>query len=273
MEEGNDLLRENFIIGYVIIEDLFEKNLTDRIRTHVTVVNDATDVETAASLTALLETTIIVFKLQYGFMNDELLPIPESRFTADSPIFEFGPIIFSIMIFGSALLLSSQCIVGDEPLKRTLLTPAAKLEIIFAKTLAYSGIHAVQIQLLLLVAMFIFRLPVYCPFHVAFMVLFLVAFSGMMIGMFVSVLSKTRLQANQMFLMIFIVMLLALIFISDPAILDWLPMYQGISGFNSAAYKGFDFADKPWPFFSLGTISGVFLGLIIVSFYFKKTLD
>ncbi|MFX0101271.1 MAG: ABC transporter permease [Candidatus Hodarchaeota archaeon] len=273
LSHGNDLLRNSIIIGYVVIDDLFEENLTERKLTHVTIVSDATDVETAASLTALLETTIIVFKLQYGFMNDEIFPIPESRFAAESPIFEFGPLIFSIMIFGSALLLSTQCIVGDEPLKRTLLTPAAKMEIIIAKTMAYSAIHAVQIQLLLLVAMFVFRLPVYCPFHVAFTVLFLVAFSGVMIGMFVSVLSKTRLQANQMFLLIFIVTLLSLIFISDPAILDWLPMYQGISGFNSAAYKGFDYADKPWPFLSLSIISVIFFVLVIVSFYFKKTLE
>nr|MDO8087641.1 hypothetical protein [Candidatus Sigynarchaeum springense] len=145
--------------------------------------------------------------------------------------------------------------------------------VVIAKTIAYSAIHAIQVQALLFVAMIFFYLPVYGEYIITFTVLFAVAFCGAMIGMLISTVSKTRLQANQMFLMVFILFLLALIFIPNPQINDWMPMYQGVNGFVSAAFKGFDFSLKSWPIISLSIIAGSCFVLTNVAFYFKKTLE
>ena len=270
---GITLLKEGQIIGFLVVPLGFEKNLTDRVTTNVVLVIDATELELSASLTAAMEISIALFKFSHGLIRDEIYPLSFQQFKAESPLFSAGPLIFSILIFGAAMLLTSQCIVGDEPLRRTLLTPAGKLEVIAAKTIAYSGIHAVQVQLMLFVAMTIFRLPVYGAFHVSFLMLFMIAFCGIAMGMFVSVLSKTRLQANQMFLLVFIMFLLALIFITDPAITNWMPMYQGVNGFTTYAYKGFDFALKPWPMISTGIVSAAFMAATILAFHFKKTVE
>ncbi|MBD3188067.1 ABC transporter permease subunit [Candidatus Bathyarchaeota archaeon] len=271
--DGLTKLKAGYIIGFIIIPDKFEENITNHLETTIQLVVDATDVEVAASLTATIEIVIVMFKLTHNLIKDEIYPISFQQFKASSPLFESGPIIFSIMIFGAALLLTSQSIVGDEPLKRTLLTPAGKMEVIVAKTMAYSAIHAIQVQSMLFLSMTVFRLPVYCPFYVAFLQLFLLAFAGIMIGMFISMISKTRLQANQLFLLVFIVMLLSLIFISDPAVTDWLPMYQGVDGFTTVAFKGFTLREAPWPAFSMVVISIIFLILTIIAFYFKKTIE
>ncbi|MHA1697661.1 MAG: hypothetical protein ACTSWN_02345, partial [Promethearchaeota archaeon] len=108
---------------------------------------------------------------------------------------------------------------------------------------------------------------------VIFTLLFLLTFSGTTIGMFISILSKSRLQANQAFLLVFIVLLLSLMFVADPNFTNWHPMYQSVSGFTSAAYKGFGFSEKPWPFISLLTIGSTFFGLTVVAFHFKKRIE
>ncbi|MHA1716941.1 MAG: ABC transporter permease [Promethearchaeota archaeon] len=271
--EGKQKLENGEIIAFIEIPYGFEENISLHLTTRITLVIDATDVENAASLTATLEIAIVIFKITHGLLRDEIYPISFQAFRSNSPLFDSGPIIFAIMIFGAALLLTCQSIVGDEPLKRTLLTPAGKLEVIVGKTLAYSAIHAIQVQSMLFVSMTIFRLPVYCPFIVAFLLLFLLAFSGIMIGMFLSMVSKSRLQANQLFLLVFIISLLSLIFISDPVITDWLPVYQGVDGFTTVAFKGFGFKDAPWSFISFGVISVIFLALTIITFYYKKTIE
>nr|MDO8109529.1 ABC transporter permease [Candidatus Sigynarchaeota archaeon] len=272
--QGIRLLKEGYIYGFLVIPDKFEYNLTQRLTAELAIVDDATDAETAATLTAALEITIAIFKVVHGMIRDEIFPLVYGEFAQEnSPLFKAGPLIFAILIFGSGILLASQCIVGDEPLRRTLLTPAAKLEVILAKTIAYSSIHAVQVQLLMFIAMIFFRLPVFGGFHVSFILLFMVAFCGIMIGMFISVISKTRLQANQMFLLVFILFLLSLIFVTEPAINAWMPMYNGVDGFTSYAFKGFDFSMQPWPIISLSIMSGIFLTLTIVCFHFKKTVE
>ncbi|MHA1846583.1 MAG: ABC transporter permease [Promethearchaeota archaeon] len=271
--DGLSRLRLGDISGFFVIPDKFEENITNHLLTTIKIVVDATDVETAAKVTATAEIVIALFKVTHGLLRDEIFPISFQQFKAQSPLFTSGPLIFSIMILGGAMLLTSQSIVGDEPLKRTLLTPAGKLEVIIAKTLAYSGIHAIQVQMMLFVAMTIFRLPVYCPFYVAFLILFLVAFCGIAIGMFISMISKTRLQANQFFLLVFILMLLSLLFIPNEDINHWMPMYQGIDGFTSVAYKGFTWVEEPWPFISLSILSASFIIGTIVVFYFKKTIE
>ncbi len=272
--QGLDMLASGQIIGFLIIPYGFERNITSHVAAEITLVDDATETGTAAMLVANLEITIAAFKLVHNLLRDEIFPSPHDvGKQANSPLFEAGPLIFSILIFGSGILLASQCIVGDEPLRRTLLTPAGKLEVILAKTGAYSAIHAVQVQLLLLVAMFAFELPVLGNFGVSFLILFMDAFCGVMIGMFLSVISKTRLQANQFFLLVFIIFLLSLIFVTTEGINMWMPMYMGVDGFTTYAYKGFGFDLQPWPIMSLCIVSGIFLVLTIVAFYFKKTVE
>ncbi len=272
--QGLDLLASGGIVCFLIIPYGFEHNITNRVPAEITLVDDATETATAATLVANLEITIAAFKLVHNLIRDEIFPIPHTIGKAsDSPLFDGGPFIFALLIFGSGILLASQCIVGDEPLRRTLLTPAGKLEVILAKTGALSAIHAVQVQLLLLVAHFGFELPILGNFLTSFLIIFMEAFCGVMIGMFISVVSKTRLQANQFFLLVFIIFLLALIFITTDEINRWMPMYQGVDGFTTYAYKGFDFALQPWPITSISILSGIFFVLTIVAFYFKKTIE
>lgn len=272
--QGIDMLSIGYIIGFMIIPRGFEKNLSLHVPTEITLVDDATETGLAATLVANLEIAIAAFKLIHNFIRDEIFPIPNMIGQVNnSPLFDAGPLIFSILIFGGGLLLASQCIVGDEPLRRTLLTPAGKLEVILAKTGALSAIYAVQVQLILLVAVFGFDLPVLGDFYVPFLMLFMQAFCGAMLGMLISVISKTRLQANQFFLLVFIVFLLALIFVTNEEVNLWMPMYQGVDGFTTYAYKGFGFALQPWPITSVSILSFSFLALTIIAFYFKKTIE
>ncbi|MEX2681119.1 MAG: hypothetical protein Q6373_005935, partial [Candidatus Sigynarchaeota archaeon] len=129
-KQGLDLLANGGIIGFLIIPYGFERNITNRVPAQVTLVDDATETGMAATLVANLELAIAAFKLVHNLLRDEIFPIPHViGKPSDSPLFDGGPLIFALLIFGSGILLASQCIVGDEPLRRTLLTPAGMLEV------------------------------------------------------------------------------------------------------------------------------------------------
>ncbi|MHA1700031.1 MAG: hypothetical protein ACTSWN_14415, partial [Promethearchaeota archaeon] len=138
-DSGELLLSQGLIGGLLIIPHGFESNVSQHIAATVILVVDATDVEGGANLVASMEVAIAIFKFDHGLIRDEIYPVSFTPFKAQSILVKSGPLIFSILLFAGAVLLSSQSIVGDEPLKRTLLTPAGKLEVIIGKLMAYSG--------------------------------------------------------------------------------------------------------------------------------------
>ena len=103
--------------------------------------------------------------------------------------------------------LTSLSIVSEAPLPRMLITPTAKREIILSKLIANSVIMLLQSTEIFVMTAF-FGLYSLGSLFYFFLVLIMIGFSGICIGLFISALSPTEQSANQMYLIMFIVIIL-----------------------------------------------------------------
>jgi ABC-type Na+ efflux pump permease subunit len=147
-----------------------------------------------------------------------------------------------IVIFSSYLgiaMTSAQSIVGDEPLRRMLLTPTNRLEVITAKVLGYVIIGFLQSLLLVTLWVLAFSLELSTSFFSLVIIMTLSALTGSATGILISAIANTRLQANQMFLFVlFGTLILSGFFIDVGALNDILPMNQGNALLIDTAFKG-----------------------------------
>jgi ABC-2 type transport system permease protein len=176
------------------------------------------------------------------------------------------------MTFGLALVLTILVVVKEKPIARLLLTPVKRSEILLSKYVAYIAILVVQASLLIGASVLNGLYIVGTVFDL-FMALVMLGFDGIALGLLISVISKTKTEANQYFFMFFIVIvMLSGMFIpigSMPIYLQviaWLlplshsgPMFEGILT-KGKSFLGFDFY---W-------LLGIGLVLFIMSFMIFK---
>jgi len=114
---------------------------------------------------------------------------------------------FSFMIFGVAFVLSILIVVQEKPIARLLLTPVTRSEILLSKFIAYTLVLLLQDSLLIVSAL---SMGLYLAGTVTdlFLALFMIGFSGIAMGIFISSQSKTKTQANQLFLAFYLVIIL-----------------------------------------------------------------
>ncbi|MCK4485033.1 MAG: ABC transporter permease, partial [Candidatus Thorarchaeota archaeon] len=113
------------IMGYVVIPDGFERNLTLNEPTYVTVHVDATDFIEQSTVMGVVQGASIMFRATHLWIESEVFPAMMIEFM---PVGGYVEIVFGgfIVIFSSYLgiaMTSAQSIVGDIPLRRMLLTP------------------------------------------------------------------------------------------------------------------------------------------------------
>ncbi len=114
---------------------------------------------------------------------------------------------FSFMIFGVAFVLSILIVVQEKPIARLLLTPVTRSEIIISKYITYTIVLLIQSSLLIASAL---SMGLFIAGSVVdlFLALFIIGFSGISFGVFISSQSKTKTQANQLFLAFYLVIIL-----------------------------------------------------------------
>ena len=177
--------------------------------------------------------------------------------------------LLPFMIFGISTVLTILVVVQEKPIPRLLLTPVKKTEILLSKYIVYALVLALQVFLVLSVAI---SNGLYIAGNVIdlYLGLYMIGFAGISLGMFISTVSKTKTEANQLFFAFFIVIiLLSGMFVPIDAMPDYLqiiaymlplshgqPIIQGILS-KGKPVVGFDF------FWLLG-ISAFF---IILSFF------
>ncbi|MHA1266390.1 MAG: ABC transporter permease [Candidatus Helarchaeota archaeon] len=263
------------IDGIVVIPDLFEQNLSSETLPRIAFVElylDDTDYAAAGTVIGKLEFAILNFKYNLNYIRDEVLYIPTFQFTSDSSLYRAAPFVFMITILGSTMMTSAQSIVGDVPLRRMLLTPARRREILLSKLMAYMIVVFFQIQILLGISWGFYGLPLRCGYFQILLLLYVVGYSGVALGLLISVLSTSRLQASQYFLLSFILMLVLTWFGGLPFLRDIIPFSRGQNAFSLMAYKGFSIIEAGYDLLTIFLFGLVSYVLAYVIFHFKRTV-
>ncbi|MBN2154440.1 MAG: ABC transporter permease [Candidatus Lokiarchaeota archaeon] len=234
-----ELLPTTELNAYIILHEGFEVQILANKSTTLVVHIDAIDAVAAFISEFLIQIKLVDFQLENIVFESDVFYIPEMR-----PEVEFNdlltisaPIMLGLILFGTMNLVTSQCIVGDIPLKRLMITPLYSSEILIGKTISYSLVSIFQI-LITLGMIKLFAVPFYGLFLDIFFACFLCSLCGITLGIFFSAISRTRLQAAQMFLLFFIVMFILVMFVRIPYILPFLPVENLMRSFSRLAYRG-----------------------------------
>jgi len=112
-----------------------------------------------------------------------------------------------IIILGTSINLTSLSVVSEGPLPRMILTPATKTGTVLAKFIAYSIIMVLQ-SLVIFFGSMAFGLYVLGSLVDILLVLILTGLSGVSIGLLISCVSTSEQQANQLYIGVFIFLIL-----------------------------------------------------------------
>jgi len=234
-------LYEQQIDVYVIIPDGFEYNLTENYPTYIEIHYDGNDLFGSFSIQGVIQAGTILFRASKLWIRSEVFPGVIIEFTPEGGYLEsvFGGFIVIFSSYLGIAMTSAQSIVGDTPLRRMLLTPTSRLEVVVAKVIGYVIIGFFQSLLLVTLWVIAFNLNLNTSFISLVVIMSLSSLTGSATGILISAVASTRLQANQMFLFVLFGTLILSGFFIDVGIMDRiLPMNQGLNLLIDTAFKG-----------------------------------
>jgi len=270
VHDANVSLYYEHIIGFVVIGNGFEFNVSAHLPAFVSFYADALYILAQPLMAMKVNDAIKDFKVAYNFTEDEINYNTDDQYQIPSPVFTAWPMVISITLMASALMLATQSVVGDNPIMRVSLTPSKRFEIISVKVAAYTILEMVESAVLVLFPYLALNLKFPGDILSAWLFSAFISYCGVSMGVFMSTLATTKLQGSQFFLLGFM-----MIFILGSGIfikgLDKIfPMGYAQDGIKLIAYKSVTLAymwDYIWPQLAFGT---VFYVAAFISFKMKK---
>ncbi len=240
-QDALNALYDDSITAYAVIPYGFEGNITGDIPAFIPIHISSTNFQKEAAVFGPFETAVADFRSDHGWVKGEIdvKTIREFQPVGDYSAASFGVFLIVFSSFIAVAATAAQAIVGDVPLNRMLLTPATKMEAILAKVLAYFVLGMVQAQFLLLLWMGLFGIVPNADYLTLNGVLALMSISGSALGVFISTLCRTRLQANQSFLLLlFSSFIVGTGFLDVGQIDQYYPLNLGRIMIIDTAFKG-----------------------------------
>nr|MDO8076865.1 ABC transporter permease [Candidatus Freyarchaeota archaeon] len=274
------LLWQREISAIVVIPFGFTSQLaasgSGLVPAYINMTLDGSDVEGQGKVISGITNAIAQLKMDYNYTRNEIIPETQAIWPSNAEgitdISITVPLILPMLLIGAALVLTSQCVVGDVPLRRMLLTPAGKSEALIAKTISYLLVAMVQIMIVLAVLILGYQFQPVGSLFSFFIVLLLTSFFGIGLGIFISVVSTSRLQANQYFIFAYLILIVILLAVPVKAIQRLDPLQLAREAISGITARGLPIVDISTQCLYLLGYTGFFLGLAFVVFFFKKGL-
>ena len=226
---------------YIVIPYGFEGNVTAGIAAFIPMHVSSSSINYEQQMVNILQDVVNEFRYDHGWMQREIETKTVREFLPGGN-FAGATIGAFIVVFAAHIAVAStaaQAIVGDIPLGRMLLTPLSKFEAIVGKLLGHTIFGIVQGQFLLILWLGLFNLRLNASYLDLTIILSLMSLSGAGMGMIISVLTNTRLQANQGFLFLLFANFILSGGVFDVGIIDEImPMNQGRMLIMDAAFRG-----------------------------------
>ncbi len=229
------------IDAYLIVPPMFEFNLSIHIPVIIPFVIDAIKTLKLQPVQNLVDEVVFEFKQENNFTGVfKSIKYNENLPEQAQILFIAAPFLFPLLLFGIGCLTATQCVVDDIPKDRMVLTPTNKMEILLAKV---SGNQAMLTVLLLFIM--IFAIANNFAFRSTilefFLTLFIIALNAVILGVLISTLADTPLAALQYFIFMFLFQAIIILFVEDPLILSWMPIYNSREVFMKVVLRGQSF--------------------------------
>lgn len=281
---ANFLLWRGDIEAVIIIPFGFNSHLASNrdpeapfpVPAYINLTLDGTDFESQKKVIDCVTGAIADFKIRFNFTKDEILPaINAVMGPSEEQGFDLRvtvPLIVPLLLIGGIMILTSQCVVGDVPLRRLLLTPASKSEAILAKVLAYAITSVIQMVIIMGILSLAYN---YQPMgsYVNLVLSFLCSsLFGITLGVFISVVSNSRLQANQYFIFAFLTLVVIELAVPVADIRNASPLHMAREAITNIASRGLPLYYAYPPMLGLLIYSLFFLALSLIAFSLKKSV-
>ena len=269
-KNAKDLIPTKYLQAFVIIPDTFNESLRENRSVSIDVHIDGIDLYAMFQMKYEFRAGRILYQVEYQIFNSEVLYLPDFRPEREMSILEIIlPLMLPNMLFAVMNMVSSQSIVADIPLKRILISPARKYEIILAKTIAYSFVGAILSFACMLMLQFVFQIP-FVSFIDTFLIVFASTLFGVTAGLFFSSISKSRLQAAQFFLFSYIMQVLIVDYLRIEPVVHFMPIEIISSIFTDVAYRGLLLTEISSTILFIIGFNGLMLFLTYIALYIKN---
>ncbi|MBD3353716.1 MAG: ABC transporter permease subunit [Candidatus Lokiarchaeota archaeon] len=282
--ECSNLLKSEVIDIYIILPENFsevvEASKNGSINIYITYYIDGSDMTAVQAAEVALMEPLAFFRMQAGLLENMTQVIPYTEFDVPSwktQILNYAlPMMLPLIILGLDMNLTSLSIVSEGPLPRMLLTPTGRREIVLSKLISYSAVMFLQVtEVFTAIAIF----DLYClgSLFDFYLVLLVTGFCGVTMGLFISAISTTEQVANQIYLMMFIVLVMFSGFMPAELLPPWmgvfidiLPLGHSMELLSNIALKGLGIDE-----FHLSVVLGIailFLAIAYIAYALKTKL-
>jgi ABC-2 type transport system permease protein len=192
------------------------------------------------------------------------------------------PGLIAIMLTFTLVPFTASAIVRERErgtLEQLQVTPLTRVELILGKSVPVLGIGYVQLTIIVLLMLYVFRIPIAGSIVELYLVALLFIAAVLGLGIFISTIARTQMQATQMSFFV----LLPFVFLSGFVFpIDGMPwIFQLVSRIIPARYfievirgivlRGASLGELTGPIAWLAFYAVVIIGLAVVRF--KKTAD
>ncbi|MEX2679979.1 MAG: ABC transporter permease [Candidatus Sigynarchaeota archaeon] len=270
IHDANVSLYYEHIIGFVVIGNGFEFNVSAHLPAFVTFYADALYILAQPLMAMKVNNAIKDFKVAFNFTEDEIYYETDDQYQIPSAVFTSWPMVVSTTLMAAALMLATQSVVGDNPIMRVSLTPSKRFEIISAKIAAYTVLQMAQAAVLVLFPYLALGLRFPGDIFSSWLFCIFISYCGVSMGVFMSTLATTKLQGSQFFLLGFMMLFILGSGIFIQGLDKIFPMGYCQDGIKLIAYKSVPLGDMwgyIWPQIVFGT---AFYAAAFISFKLKK---
>jgi len=272
-------LKNELIDVFIILPENFSESLENNTNPVIFYHIDGTDSGALNAIEVAIQEPLAMFRIEIGSLTNFTIMIPHLEFgppSWESQILNYAlPLILPIIIIATTMNLTALSIVSEKPLPRMLITPTAKREILLSKIIANSVIMIMQAAEIFTLTAFFGLYSLGSLFYL-FLVLIMIGFSGICMGLFISTVSPTEQGANQMYMMLLIIIIIFSGTIipaeslgsSMRIIIDVLPLNHASVLISDITMRGLSFNAEHVIMINL--ISLVFLILAYIAYKFKK---
>ena len=273
-----NLLKNEVIDVFIVLPQNFSESVANKTNPTLIYYIDGSDLSAVGAIEVALQEPLALFRVEINMLENFTIMVPHLEFGVpswESQLLNYSlALILPIIIIGTTMNLTSLTIVSEGPLPRMLITPTAKRDIILSKLIANTIIMIMQATEIFVMTSFFGLYSLGSLFNF-YLVLIMIGFSGIAIGLFISAISPTEQGANQMYLMMFIVIIIFSGTLMPPEslgsarfITDMLPLSHASILITDITLRGLSLNLEH--VLSILLISFVFLLIAYIAYKFKK---
>jgi ABC-2 type transport system permease protein len=274
-----ELVKNEIVDVFIVLPENFSESVENRTNPVLLYYIDGSDMSAVNAIEVAMQEPIALFRVQVNMIENFTIMIPYLEFDVpfwESQLLNYSlSLILPLIIIGTTMNLTTLSIVSEKPLPRMLITPTTKRDVLLSKLIANAAIMVLQSTEIFVVTAFFGLYSLGSLFNF-YLVLIMVGFCGICMGLFISAVSPTEQGANQLYMMLFIVIIIfsgtlmpAEAFGSGMAfIVDIFPLRHASILITDITLRGLSFNRDH--VIALNVISIVFLFMAYVFYKFKK---